>query len=118
MKISDLEPLVKAGARLLDERQPGWYDKFTPVVLKRFNPRDEYNDVLGTVYGSFHEGLRQTGLWDYEDPYAEASEYGFDFDERFEQEYNDQMVSELWADLEILWREVIIDRQENGAPDA
>lgn len=117
MEISDLEPLVGAGARLLDNKQPGWYNKFTPKELRDFNPHDSCHDVLGVVFGTFYRGVEILFQGSIEEKFKQAQAHGFDFDRKFEQEYNDQMVSELWVDLEVVWREEIAKRQENGVPD-
>lgn len=109
MEISDLKPLVEAGARLLDEKQPGWYDKFTPETWRVFDMWDEYHDILGTIFGSFHLGTAFLFPDSY-NRYTMAEKYGFDCTKHYD--------GDARHDLESLWYEMIIDRQENGVPDA
>lgn len=116
IEISDLEPLVKAGGKLLDQVMPGWFRSFTEKQLSELNAQDEYHDVLGVLYGSFTRGLAAL-FPDFsgEERYAEAAKYGFDVTEEMYLYYFDG--SHPFVDLTCLWAEVIRDRQENGIPD-
>ena len=120
-EIKDLEPLVKAGARFLDEREPGWFNRFEPENLRNLNMHDEYTDVLGVLFNSFHQGLANLfpELIAYPFPddavYEEAAKYGFDV--TIEQLANYSVDGSICTDLETLWIETIVDRQENGVPN-
>lgn len=74
-----LHPRVSRGARLLDQRRPGWYNEVNLVMLDMTSP---YQCVLGQVYresrelrrgyflNGFCEGLRQLQV-------RSARSYGF-----------------------------------------
>lgn len=112
-EISDLEKLVKAGAELLDERKPGWYQIFDDELLSYLNMGDELTCVLGFVFGSWWNAV-DFFFPDFESPEKEAQKFGFDLDTEFVRQYNPD--SDAWADLLSLWYEIIVDRQENGVP--
>lgn len=110
-EISDLEPLVKNGAELLDKIEPRWFHVFNEHRLKNLNAADEYTDVLGYVFGSWHTGVQFLGLTT-----LEIETYGFDLpDWAVSNEYN--WDSDPWIDLTCLWEEEIVDRLENGTPN-
>lgn len=109
MEISDLEPLVNAGARLLDEKQPGWFSKFTRETWRHFNMNDSYHDVLGIVFGDFWAGVRALmPVGNMQDTSNFIDQHGFDIP-----------VADihLYEHLTILWVDAIVERQENGVSD-
>lgn len=107
MEISDLEPLVYRGAKLLDQIKPDW---FVGLQSHCTHMQDSQNCVLGLIYGDFFTGILMIKPGDMEEAEFVCS-YGFDFDEETVVEYD-----ECWHDLTTLWREAIVDRQENGIP--
>jgi hypothetical protein len=61
---------VKAGAALLDERQPGWY---LEIDLPTLRVASCDTCILGQVFGSYLKGTNILGLTD-----SGPSEHGFD----------------------------------------
>src|SRR5258707_5143969 len=65
---------VRAGIALLDEKDPGWRDKFNPSELRMAGSR---HCVLGQTFGSYGLGLDMLNLSSV-DGFGE--EYGFYID--------------------------------------
>lgn len=95
---------VAKGAALLDEMEPGWYQK---IDLDTLSLGSCSTCVIGQLYGYYCErSLIALGL-DYE------SDYIFGFDAQFR---NGQYEEETYLTLTSLWREEINQRlqQENN----
>lgn len=86
---------VERGAKLLDEKHPGWAAKIDTSILNiRFSDRC----ILGQLYGWFYQALDSFGIL-FEDCYL----YGFSENYALHPDEN-------WEYLDDLWRQEINDR--------
>ena len=66
------ERQVQKGARLLDERMPGWEGKINLLTL---NIKDCHQCILGQLYGEYSEGLKR--IFDEGEVWSERFAHGF-----------------------------------------
>lgn len=99
-----LKRRVRRGARLLDERQPGWHRQVNQSFL---DLADSGVCVLGQLHGGYGHGLAVLGfLFD-----GSAQKYGFDAD--FLWESHIESGFEQYSILTELWIEEIKTRNKN-----
>jgi len=92
---------VCKGASLLDEIEPGWYQKIDLVTL---NLRNCFSCVIGQVFGEYRENnLKRLGL-----DFARDSDFGFDIF------YGDEIPEQdsCYYTLTSLWENEILQRRE------
>lgn len=77
---------VQRGAKLLDERSPGWVYK---VKIKELDIGSECHCVLGQVYGGYLVGLEAVGV---AGAFGPDATHGFDVDMETNQPYEVQYV--------------------------
>jgi hypothetical protein len=80
---------VVMGARLLDERQEGWW-KEENINLDTLDMNCPFNCVLAQLYGTYTEGREELGI-----EYAKGDHYGFDCYTASQFE----LLTELWSYL-------------------
>jgi hypothetical protein len=85
---------VSAGARWLDEVEPGWAER---IDLDDFRLADGRRCILGQLYGSFCDGLDTHDL-----EYDEAEMYGFYLD-NLDGKYDHWDEGLIWIRLEDQW---------------
>lgn len=98
--MSPKERVVK-GATLLDEMEPGWYQKIDLVTL---NLRNCFSCVIGQVYGEYTENnLTRLGL-----DFSRDTDFGFDVS------YDDDVPAQdsCYYTLTSLWKNEILQRRE------
>lgn len=96
---AEIEARVERGARLLDEKNPGWaWD----INLDKLDMSSCYRCVLGQLYDGYSYGLGQIGLLHEID-----WEYGFDaMTGTARRDVDEQM-----AEIDRLWRDEIETRR-------
>ena len=91
---------VAKGAALLDEMEPGWYQKIDLVTL---NLRNCFSCVIGQVYGEYTENtLRSLDL-----DFSSDADFGFNIIYSDEDEANS-----CYYTLTSLWENEILQRRE------
>jgi hypothetical protein len=93
-----LPAAVKRGARLLDQREPGWARKVKLTKLDLSNP---CLCVLGQIYGRFSTGHYALGF-----AMADHVSHGFTLPDGLWIGGRDD-----WARLDVLWRDAIRQRR-------
>lgn len=106
-------PEVERGARLLDEKNPGWYKR---IQLSRLDMGNGRYCILGQLYYTYLDGQWKLGLSDWKG----CAKHGFviDFDllpttpkndlldyEAWEKRY--QASEKMWTDLQDAWVSLI-----------
>lgn len=95
---------IDNGAKLLDEVMPGWAGKINTLEL---NVDSFKNCVLGQLYGSFWDGMKQLGYSGTRDVYDED---GFCVSNGFYPATGDLETGSTSADKTAYWAEKVKER--------
>jgi hypothetical protein len=90
--MDDMFLAVQAGAKLLDEKRPGWPQG---INTERLNVSNTLDCVLGQVYGHFDTGLGDLGLDWVEN---EDEPYGFSLPLFRREEVTYAALTDAWRD--------------------
>ncbi|TKK84613.1 hypothetical protein FDA94_28710 [Herbidospora galbida] len=94
------KPRVAKGVDKLDEKNPGWFHDVNPDLLE-MDSADAC--ILGLLYGWYFSGLRALSVTD-------GTEFGYNID--FEESDCDEVRSEAWHTLLVLWLDVIDEKRK------
>ncbi len=86
------------GAKLLDRRAPGWWER---IEVSRLDLASCPLCVMGQLFGHYEQGLARLAVW------RRGHEYGFALPS-FESEMSS---SEAWVKLTDIWRSIVFKRR-------
>lgn len=89
---TDLASRVDAGARLLDEKRPGWHREIAMDVIAM---KDCDKCILGQVYGGFEIGLAEL-FGDADGWESEDIDHGFNAGSIFKMTQEFDSLADLW----------------------
>lgn len=96
--MTDYRARVHRGAALLDEKEPGWWERVTETLITE----DCTACVLGQVYGSYGDALIALGVG--------VDDAWLGFEARPNRDAH--VVQDAYATLDTLWLEAIAQRRE------
>jgi len=109
--MSSADSRVQAGAQLLDETKPDWFER---VNVDELDMKKAKYCVLGHVYGDYYDGLRVLGLPIYDR--GQSSNLGFIIPGGFWSWFIKSIFGmNPWNTVKKAWKKEIADRQAQAA---